>query len=159
MSKAYLLLGSNIGDRNKMITNAAEQISANAGEIINRSSIYETAAWGNEKQQPFLNQVLVISTKHSPEKLLSILLQVEEDLGRHRTEKNAPRSIDIDILFFNNRIINKPFLSIPHPQLQNRNFVLVPLLELDPGKKHPVFKKSILELMAICPDNLAVKKI
>ena len=122
------------------------------------SSLYQTAAWGNESQGAFLNQVLEIKTSLGPEELLKTILQIEEELGRKRELKYGPRTIDIDILFFNDEVINLHGLKVPHPQLQNRRFVLVPLNEIAPDKMHPLFKKTISQILAECPDPLAVNK-
>jgi 2-amino-4-hydroxy-6-hydroxymethyldihydropteridine diphosphokinase len=122
------------------------------------SSIYETAAWGMENQEAFLNQVLEIETNLNPDELLQSILQIEEGLGRKRELKYGPRTIDIDILFFNDQVIDQEGLKIPHPQLQNRRFVLVPLNEIASNKIHPIFKKTISQLLAECPDPLTVNK-
>lgn len=158
MNTAYLLLGGNMGHRINNIKTAIKKIEQLAGKITRQSSIYETAAWGNTKQPDFLNQVLVVETKHTAEKLMQCLLLIEEKMGRIRNKKNDPRVIDIDILFFNKDIIEVRHLIIPHPQLQNRMFVLVPLNELSPNLKHPGLKKTIHQLLTICPDKLDVKK-
>jgi 2-amino-4-hydroxy-6-hydroxymethyldihydropteridine diphosphokinase len=158
MSEAYLLTGGNIGNRLDYLLKAKEQLKKRCGSILQESSIYETAAWGNEEQKPFLNQVLKIATELHPETLLKTILEIEEYLGRKRQVKYGPRTIDIDILFFSNDIINQPTLKIPHPQMQNRRFVLVPLNEIAPGKVHPFFQKSISQLLEECPDPLAVNK-
>jgi 2-amino-4-hydroxy-6-hydroxymethyldihydropteridine diphosphokinase len=127
--------------------------------VSNASSIYETAAWGKNDQPAFLNQVLEIETALSPPQLLKTILAIEENIGRVRQEKYGPRIIDIDILLFNDEVLHLPMLKIPHPQLQNRRFVLVPLAEIAPDLIHPVFKKTIAELLAICPDKLEVSRI
>lgn len=158
MNLAYLLIGGNLGDRIKNITSARNYVEKEIGKIINASSIYETASWGIEEQPDFLNQVLFIQTILSAKQVITILLAIENKMGRVRSEKNASRIIDIDILFFNNDIINEPSLKIPHPQIQNRKFTLVPLFELAPEYIHPVLQKPIKELLANCKDALQVKK-
>lgn len=158
MSKAFLLTGGNIGDRMDYLLKAKKNIEKDCGEIINQSSVYETAAWGKEDQQAFLNQVLQIETKLSPENLLKTILQIEENLGRKRNEKYGPRTIDIDILFFDNEVIDVHGLKIPHTQMQNRRFVLEPLNEIASNKKHPVFHKTIHQLLQECKDSLSVKR-
>lgn len=158
MNEAYLLTGGNIGDRLDYLTKAKETIRKKCGNILQESSIYETAAWGMENQEAFLNQVLKIETNSNPDELLQIILQIEESLGRKREMKYGPRTIDIDILFFNDEVIDREGLKIPHPQLQNRRFVLAPLNEIASTKIHPVFNKTISRLLAECPDLLAVNK-
>lgn len=126
--------------------------------VTRRSSIYRTAPWGKSGQSDFLNQVLEVETKLSAQELIDELLRIEEKLGRRREEKFGPRLIDIDIIFFNDEIISQPGLTIPHPQVQNRRFALVPLNELAPNHIHPVFQKTIYQLLLECPDTLAVNK-
>ncbi|MGE5108119.1 MAG: 2-amino-4-hydroxy-6-hydroxymethyldihydropteridine diphosphokinase, partial [Sphingobacteriales bacterium] len=129
------------------------------GKVLRKSSLYETAAWGNSNQPDFLNQALVIETKKPVADVMLQILTIEKDMGRKRTVKNAPRLIDIDILFYNKEIYNNTNLTIPHPQIQNRRFVLVPLNELMPQFKHPVLNKSIHELLFRCKDKLEVRKL
>ncbi len=157
MNKAYLLLGGNIDDRLRNFNKAIELLQYEIGKIIESSGIYETAAWGNLDQPVFLNQVLVIETVLSAEKIMDKILFIENKMGRIRTQKNAPRIIDIDILFYNNKIIKTRNLTIPHPEIQNRNFVLYPLKEIIPQFKHPVLGRTINELFLECNDTLAVK--
>ena len=156
MNKAYLLLGGNIGDRLANFEMAKQLLEKQVGKIIRFSSIYETASWGNTDQPDFLNQVLLFETKLTAEQIIEQILSIENRLGRIRTEKNASRTIDIDILFFNEAVIETKTIVIPHPQIQNRNFVLYPLNELASQFKHPVLKKTIHELLLQCNDTLAV---
>lgn len=158
MNTTYLLLGSNMGNSQQQLTRAIQLISKKAGKVIRRSKLYVTAAWGNTHQPDFLNQVIVVATKLSAQPLIETILLIETEMGRVRTVKNAPRIIDIDILFFNKEIVREPNLIIPHPEIQNRRFVLVPLNELSPGLKHPVLKKTIHQLLKDSPDQLDVKK-
>jgi 2-amino-4-hydroxy-6-hydroxymethyldihydropteridine diphosphokinase len=158
MNTAYLLIGGNMGNRLDVLRAAKASIEKTCGPVVQASSIYQTAAWGLEEQADFLNQVLRIETAMDAETLLKTVLQVEEALGRKREVRYGPRIIDIDILFFNQDIIQKQNLVVPHPQLQNRRFVLVPLAEIAPELPHPIFKKNILQLLAECPDTLAVQK-
>jgi len=158
MNEVYLLIGGNIGNRLEYLSKAKENISKKCGNVLQESSIYETAAWGMEDQEAFLNQVLKIETSLIPEQLLKTILQIEEDLGRKRDLKYGPRTIDIDILFFNDEMIDQQGLKIPHPQMRNRRFVLIPLNEIASTKMHPVFHKTINQLLVECPDPLAVNK-
>jgi 2-amino-4-hydroxy-6-hydroxymethyldihydropteridine diphosphokinase len=158
MNKAYLLLGGNTGNRLKNIDKARQNINGNAGTIIRTSACYETEAWGNTNQASFLNQVVVIQTTLDAPALMKAILQIEKKMGRTRTVKNAPRNIDIDILFFNKEQHHTTDLVIPHPQIQNRRFVLTPLNELAPGLVHPLLNKTIHQLLINCPDMLDVKK-
>ncbi|HMJ48610.1 MAG TPA: 2-amino-4-hydroxy-6-hydroxymethyldihydropteridine diphosphokinase, partial [Ferruginibacter sp.] len=134
-------------------------ISKRIGLIKRKSHLYNTAPWGNINQPDFLNQVLIVSTRLPALETMKAILAIEEKIGRVRTVKNAPRIIDIDILFFDKDIINESILTVPHPALANRMFVLVPLNELSPAFIHPVLKKSIHYLLKNCPDTLGVKKI
>ena len=156
MNKVYLLIGGNIGNRKKYLQMAAEALELCVGHILASSAIYETAAWGKTDQQPFLNQALMLQTTLSAAAVLHELLQAEESLGRKRTEKYGPRIIDIDIIFFNNDIISQPHLTIPHPEMQNRRFVLAPLREIAATYHHPVLHKTVEELWLDCKDELPV---
>jgi 2-amino-4-hydroxy-6-hydroxymethyldihydropteridine diphosphokinase len=158
MNKAYLLTGSNEGDRVFHLNEAVANMERNAGKIMEKSSLYETAPWGKIDQGPFLNQAFLLFTTLDAPALLKTILEVEEKSGRKRFEKYGPRIIDIDILFFNDEIVNLPDLKIPHPQIQDRRFALQPLSEIAPELVHPVLHKSILQLLKECPDKLGVKK-
>jgi 2-amino-4-hydroxy-6-hydroxymethyldihydropteridine diphosphokinase len=158
MNKAYLLIGGNMGSREGYLSAATEQIGQHCGPIQSVSSMYQTAAWGLEDQDAFLNQVLEIDTRLDAKTLLQQILLIEEALGRKRDVKYGPRIIDIDILFFNDDVVKTDSLTIPHPQMQNRRFVLEPLAEIAPGKVHPFLHKTVATLLAECPDKLAVQK-
>jgi 2-amino-4-hydroxy-6-hydroxymethyldihydropteridine diphosphokinase len=159
MNKAYLLTGGNEGDRYLNMQQARTNIEHICGQLLQVSSLYETAPWGKTDQADFLNQVLLVETKLNPRELLNAVFQIEAKGGRIRTIKNAPRTIDIDILFYNQLILEEPGLSIPHPRIAYRRFVLEPLNEISPGFEHPVLKKTIHQLLLECTDELAVKKI
>ena len=159
MNSTYLLLGSNMGNSTELLSNAIEQIENKIGPLLLQSNLYATAAWGNTSQPDFLNQVIKVATNLEAAKTLETILSIEKKMGRIRTIKNAPRIIDIDILFFNNEIINRSDLIVPHPEIQNRRFVLTPLHEIAPQMIHPVLNKTIEQLLSQCPDQLAVKKI
>ena len=158
MNTVYLLLGSNMGDSEHTLTVAKNMIEKNIGKLTKSSSIYRTAAWGNEDQPDFLNQIIIISSSLSSSTVLKEMFGIEKEMGRVRTTKNAARVIDIDMLFFNDEIIQTETLTVPHPQIQNRRFVLVPLAEISPDFQHPLLKKSSLELLSICSDKLNVQK-
>lgn len=158
MNTAYLLIGSNMGNRQEVLQKARKMIEDSCGVIEQQSAIYLTAAWGLEAQADFLNQVLRIDTKLDAQLLLRKVQAIEVELGRERSILYGPRIIDIDILFFNDEIINEENLVIPHPQIQNRRFVLVPLAEITPALVHPVLQKTVVQLLAECPDKLAVQK-
>lgn len=158
MNEVYLLIGGNMGDREGYLTKAKDTIEKRCGEIASQSAIYETEAWGITDQSAFLNQALCIKTKSSPEQLLKLILEIEEDLGRKRQVKYGPRIIDIDILLFDDDVINIHHLKIPHPEMQNRRFALQCLQDIAPEKIHPVLNKTITQLLAECPDPLTVNK-
>jgi len=158
MKEVYLLIGGNIGDRFYFLGEASRLISQQCGPISRSSAIYETAAWGKEDQPAFLNQVLIIHTVLDPVKLMAVILEIEQQMGRLRKEKNGERNIDIDILYYENELVELPNLTIPHPRIYMRKFALIPLLELNPAKIDPVLHKTIQELHDTCPDSLEVRK-
>lgn len=159
MNEAFLSTGGNMGDRKRFLLEAKKAIEKQCGLVLDQSSIYETAAWGKEDQEAFLNQVLKIETHLTAEQLLQTILKIEEALGRKRDLKYGPRYIDIDILFFGDEVVNLPGLHIPHPQIQDRRFVLEPLNEIAGNKIHPVLQKNISQILDECTDRLAVNKI
>ncbi len=159
MYNAYLLIGSNEGDRNKYLDQARDHIEKNFGAILKQSSIYETAAWGKTDQPDFLNQVIMIATAIDAPSLMQCILLAETKMGRMRNEKYSQRIIDIDILFYDETIINLPQLAIPHPEIQNRRFVLMPMDEIASDFMHPILHKTINTLLKECKDNLNVKKL
>ncbi|MFZ1783563.1 MAG: 2-amino-4-hydroxy-6-hydroxymethyldihydropteridine diphosphokinase [Ferruginibacter sp.] len=158
MNTIYLLLGSNMGNSKAQLLKAIVQIEKCIGNVKRRSSLYSTAAWGNINQPDFLNQVVIVETELNAMRAMDTILQIEMKMGRQRTIKNAPRIIDIDILFFNKEIIDQEQLQVPHPQIQNRRFVLVPLNQLSPNFKHPVLQKTVHQLLLQGKDHLNVKK-
>ncbi|GGG06088.1 2-amino-4-hydroxy-6-hydroxymethyldihydropteridine diphosphokinase [Pontibacter amylolyticus] len=156
MPKLYLLLGGNLGDRPLYLSQARERIAAQVGPIVQSSSLYETAAWGKTDQPAFLNQVLEVQTKLSPEKVLQGINQIEQELGRIRHEHWGARGIDIDILFYDQLVMQSQRLTIPHPQLHLRRFTLMPLSEIAPQLLHPVLNQHVTQLLQDCPDKLPV---
>jgi len=133
------------------------EIRSRVGRIDRVSAIYESAAWGMADQPPFLNQALEVSTDLEPLEILDTVQKIETDLGRIRTAKWGARTIDIDILYFNTEIIKHERLIVPHPHIQDRRFVLLPLNEMVPDFVHPKRKKTHRALLSECPDGLEVK--
>lgn len=159
INTAFLLTGGNTGNRLQHLITAKQYIGEYCGLVADASSVYETAAWGLTDQPAFYNQALQLHTNMQADELMVMLLHIENKMGRVRTVKMGPRVIDIDILFFNDDIIKTETLIIPHPWLHKRRFALMPMTEIAPQFIHPVFKKNIQELLAICDDELPVHKI
>ena len=149
----FLCLGSNLGDRKENLRNALGLVHKTIGKVAKKSHLYETEPWGNKEQDSFLNQVVMINTTLDPRELMEALNRVEREMGRVRKEKNGPRIIDIDILFYGKRVIRDKGLEIPHPELHKRAFVLAPLLEIGADIEHPILKKQIDELYMDCEDT------
>jgi len=158
MKEVYLLIGGNIGDRFFFLGEAQRLISQQCGPVTSSSAVYETAAWGKEDQPAFLNQVLVIQTALGPVELMAAILVIEQQMGRLRRERNGERNIDIDILYYENEVLELPELTIPHPRIYMRKFALIPLLELNATKIDPVHNKTIQALLEACPDSLEVRQ-
>lgn len=156
---AYLLLGSNLGDRAARLAQARQDLAATAGRLVATSALYETAAWGVEDQPAFLNQVLALETELDASALLAACLAAEQQQGRERLVRWAARTLDVDILLFGQEIIATPSLAVPHPALPGRRFALVPLAELAPQLLHPQLHRTISQLLADCPDLLEVKEV
>lgn len=156
---AVLLLGCNLGNCYLQFCEAKKKIVQRAGYISAESSFYKSGAWGRSEQPDFLNQALIIQCKLNPEDLLATTKIIERELGREHHEKWAPRTMDIDILFFGSEIIGSSNLAIPHPMICLRKFTLVPLAELIPDYFHPVENLSIKELLKRCPDKGKVEKV
>ncbi|MBI9032966.1 MAG: 2-amino-4-hydroxy-6-hydroxymethyldihydropteridine diphosphokinase [Bacteroidales bacterium] len=157
MSKVYLLLGGNLGDVENTFERALQETNNRCGKVVNFSSIYETEPWGFFSDSKFLNQVIVVETEMDPNEVLIHILQIEKDLGRVRYSKQyTSRVIDIDILFYDQLIIDEPQLEIPHPKFQERNFAIIPMMEIDQEFIHPISKKNISELRKECDDKLQV---
>ncbi len=146
ISTVYIGIGSNIGDREFNCRDAIRKMQEREINIKKKSSMYETEPWGLKEQPKFINMVVEAETHLSPEELLKTLKDIEKEMGRTEAIKWGPRIIDLDILFYNDILIDMETLHIPHPLLHKRDFVLVPLCEIAPEKVHPVLKKSIRQL-------------
>jgi 2-amino-4-hydroxy-6-hydroxymethyldihydropteridine diphosphokinase len=155
---AYLLLGSNLGDRAAHLREARTRLAATGGELLAASAIYETAAWGREDQPAFLNQAIALRTALSAGSLLMQCLAAEQAAGRERLERWGSRTLDVDILLFGNQIIEQPGLTVPHPRLAERRFALTPLVDIADAVQHPLYQQTMAELLARCPDPLAVRR-
>jgi len=155
MINVFLLLGSNLGDRYLYMNKAIEHIEHDIGPVLKASSVYETQSWGKTDAPDYLNQVVTLQTDLPAKVILEKVLNIEN----MRKEKWGSRTIDIDILFYGQAIINDPGLQIPHPELHKRRFTLEPLAEIAPGYIHPVIKKSILQIKSELKDSLVVKKL
>ena len=156
---ATLIFGGNQGDRKALLDEAIKEMSK-IGKIAIRSSLYETAPWGFESENPFYNQIVVYNTELTPEEVLDQCQATEKKLGRVRTGTQfSSRTMDIDILFYGSQIIDTPRLTIPHPRIAQRNFVLCPLNEIMPDFIHPVSGKKISELLLESPDTLKIEVI
>ena len=156
MNTVFLLTGGNLGNRLENLNSAAALINKKCGSIIKRSSFYQTAAWGFTNQPDFYNQALAIQTLLN---LMQALLDIEKILGRKREIKMGPRIIDIDILLAGDLVYNSSIVTIPHPHIAERRFVLIPLTEIAADAVHPVFNKTISRLLNECKDELPVHKI
>lgn len=159
MKGVFLLLGSNLGDRLLNISIAIDKINKQVGNTTLQSSVYETAAWGKTDQASFYNQVIQINTSLLPTQLLNRILSIENEIGRKRYEKWGERIIDIDILYYSETTLQSQELSIPHPEIENRLFTLIPLVEVAPLFIHPVLKVTQQQLLEQCVDHLEVTKL
>lgn len=157
MARLFIGLGTNQGDRKKYLKQAATACFQQLGKQLAVSPIYETAAWGLTDQPAFLNQVILLETVAPPLACLDIVLAIELKMGRERLEKWGPRNIDIDLLFYDNLTYNDHRLSLPHPYIQDRRFVLQPLFDIAPEFEHPVLGQEISDLLKKCPDTSEVE--
>lgn len=158
-NKVVLGLGGNKGNVSETLNKSHNMIRELVGKIDLQSSFYQTKAWGIENQTDFINQVIQVGTDLQPKEILIKCLEIEKVLGRERKQKWGQRTIDIDILFYDNIIVETPDLKIPHPYIHQRNFVLYPLSEILPKFNHPTLNKTILELKNECNDSLKVIKL
>lgn len=157
--QTFILLGTNLGNRVENLNQAKTLIENDLEKIEKQSSIYETAAWGKENQPSFYNQVIILKLDILPLEILKITQNIEQRMGRERKERWGERVIDIDILYYGNDIIKGKNLTIPHIQIQNRRFTLIPMVELEADFTHPVLEKTQKELLKICEDKLDVEKV
>lgn len=158
INKVFISLGSNLGDRTNNLLSAKNRIKILIGKLIKESKIYETEAWGVKNQKSYLNQVLKIETFLKPHEILSKCLTIEKILGRIRNKKWSSRTIDLDILYYNNEIIDTENLIIPHPEIENRMFILIPLEEIEKDYLHPKLNKTNLVLLKLSKDSSKVSE-
>jgi 2-amino-4-hydroxy-6-hydroxymethyldihydropteridine diphosphokinase len=158
MNTIFLQLGSNLGDRELLLKDAITAIKNSVGDVVAFSKVYESTPWRVEGQENYLNQILKVRTILSADEVLSSVLDIEKQLGRIRLEKWGERLIDIDIIFYNDSIIETPELCVPHKHLHERMFVLTPLHNIAPQMVHPKYNKTVEELLKICKDTQLVKE-
>jgi 2-amino-4-hydroxy-6-hydroxymethyldihydropteridine diphosphokinase len=161
MEKCYILFGSNMGDKSEIFEQACALINNRCGRIVAVSSAYESEPWGFEADEWFLNRLIVIETELAPDELMRQLLDIEAELGRVRhpeIEGYTSRVVDLDILYYGNRVMQTPMVTVPHPRLHLRRFALMPLCELIPDFVHPVLQQTQRELLEACLDAMEVRK-
>lgn len=161
MERCYILFGSNMGDKDRLFADACLLINNRCGRVMEVSAAYESEPWGFEADEWFLNRVIALDTELDPEMMMQRLLEIEAEFGRVRhpeQEGYASRPIDLDILYFGERVIHSEHLTVPHPRLHLRRFALMPMCELAPDLVHPVLQKTQRELLEECPDTLEVKE-
>ncbi len=156
MHTYHLLLGSNVGNKTNHLESALSLIDQQIGQVVERSSLYETEPWGLENQDNFINQAVKVISDKSPQKVLDIIKEIELKIGRTVTEHWGPRVIDIDILYCDDMVMDAENIKIPHPQISNRNFVLVPLIEIAGDMMDPVLQITIDEIYEKCTDTCEV---
>jgi 2-amino-4-hydroxy-6-hydroxymethyldihydropteridine diphosphokinase len=158
MNIVYLQLGSNLGDRKQLLQDAILAIEKRVGSLVDKSKVFESTPWRVEGQENYLNQIIKVKTILPAEDVLNIVLDIEKQLGRVRIEKWGERLIDIDIIFYNDDIIETSNLCVPHKHMHERMFVLVPLNDLSPDLLHPIYNKTIKELIEVCRDTELVQE-
>jgi 2-amino-4-hydroxy-6-hydroxymethyldihydropteridine diphosphokinase len=158
LTRVYLSLGSNVGERETQLRDAQTRLSA-IGRLTAESSVYETEPVEMTEQPWFLNSVVAIETDQSPQELMKSILNIEEAMGRRRRQKKGPRTIDIDILLFGDTVLDSLAVAVPHPAMHERRFVLEPLAEIAPEMRHPILNKTIRELRDALPPGQAVRKL
>ena len=154
---ATLLLGGNMGNRDAYLRFALFHIKKELGIVLKESKIYESEPWGDKANKAFLNQVIDIETLLPSKQLLASVLKIEQLAGRKRELKWGNRTLDIDILFMEDLILNERDITIPHPEIQNRRFTLIPLVEIKPNFVHPALKSNMKELLSNCTDSSSPK--
>ncbi|HTL99999.1 MAG TPA: 2-amino-4-hydroxy-6-hydroxymethyldihydropteridine diphosphokinase [Candidatus Omnitrophota bacterium] len=160
MRRVYVGIGSNLGDREFLIRKAVESLrQLPQTNVSGVSSLYDTEPVGETEQPPFLNAVAWIETELLPRELLWQMLLIEKRMGRVRSKRWGPRSIDLDLLFYDDELIDEPDLQVPHPEAHRRAFVLYPLLELDPNFRHPVTGETVRRMIQKLPPNPPVRKL
>ena len=162
MTRCYILFGSNQGDKAALLEQACNLINNRCGMLVERSSAYVTEPWGFEAEEWFLNELLVVETELEPDELMDRMLEIEKGLGRvrHPGQKGySSRTVDLDILYYGNLIVDTEKVTAPHPKLHLRRFALLPLCELIPDFLHPIFNASQKELLQNCPDTSTVQQL
>ena len=160
MAIVFLMLGSNLDDRLSYLMKAGKAIADESGPILRSSAIYESEPWGFSHPVNFYNQILVLQSRYKAEEILKKILAIEQDMGRIRNNNYyEARIIDIDIIFYDNQIIKTDSLTVPHPKIAERRFVLLPLLELNPDLVNPVSGLTIWQMYRECGDKLSVKRL
>ena len=152
----FILIGSNLGERELLVTQACRMMGERCGELVAKSRLYESEPWGFEAEHWFLNQVVEVKTTMQPDELMKTLLSIERELGRDRSvphEGYVSRPMDLDILYYGEKIVDTEMVKAPHPRLHERRFTLLPLCDVAPDLVHPVLKKTNRQLLELCRDN------